>query len=79
MELQERIEDALEVAFQWGQVDGDHHKAWVIDEMVRCLTGCASAKGLHETDEYKQWVAKYEQSDDEDDDCFYEWDTGIAP
>ena len=28
------INKALQLAFDWGQVDGDHHKMWVIDQMV---------------------------------------------
>ena len=38
---------ALDVAFQYGQIDGDHHKAWVIDQMVREITG----------DAYSDWIA----------------------
>ncbi len=34
-----RIEEALKIA-QDGAVEGDHHKMWVIDQMVRALTGC---------------------------------------
>ncbi len=36
----DRIERALEYAAQYGTTDGEHHKAWVIDQMVRALTGC---------------------------------------
>lgn len=35
----EKIAKALSIAFQYGQIDGDHHKAWVIDQMVRALIG----------------------------------------
>lgn len=24
---------------QYGQIDGDHHKAWVLDQAARCLKG----------------------------------------
>jgi hypothetical protein len=34
-----RIAKALELA-DYGTVDGDHHKMWVIDQMVRALLGC---------------------------------------
>lgn len=37
---QERITKALDYAGQYGQIDGAHHKAWVIDQVVRALTGC---------------------------------------
>lgn len=36
----ERIQKALDVAVEYGCVDGAHHKAWVIDQMVRALAGC---------------------------------------
>lgn len=59
----ERIELALGVIERFGQTDGDHHKAWVIDQVTRALTG----------DGYEQWVADY--CDDET----HEWDEGTAP
>jgi hypothetical protein len=62
-----RIEAALEIAHRYGTIDGGHHKMWVIDQMVRALTG----------DGYTNWVIEYEIGDDPDD--TYEWDTGIAP
>lgn len=63
-----KIEKALEIAFNHGQTDGAHHKAWVIDQMVQALTG----------DEYPEWVAEYE-GDPEDGAHHYTWDKGIAP
>ena len=62
-----RIEQALEIAFFYGQIDGDHHKRWVVDQMVRKLTGAR----------YDDWVKDYQ--DGEDGPETYEWDTGIAP
>ncbi len=38
--LREENEAALDLAMRYGQTDGDYHKAWVIDQMVRILTGC---------------------------------------
>jgi len=32
----DRIQAALNLAYRYGQIDGGHHKAWVIDQMVRC-------------------------------------------
>jgi hypothetical protein len=61
--MKKRIEDALDLAWQYGQIDGGHHKMWVIDQMVRVLLG----------DEYEKWVKEYEDDDE------YEWDVGIAP
>ena len=39
MTEQERIDAAIELAVRYGGIDGDHHKAWVIDQMVRVLAG----------------------------------------
>ncbi len=36
-ELEERINKAVEVASEDGSVDGEHHKMWVIDQMLRAL------------------------------------------
>lgn len=67
--MKERINKALSIAWQYGQIDGSHHKMWVIDQMVRAL--CGTEK------EYNDWVEAYEVPIG-DDDC-YEWETGIAP
>lgn len=40
MTPEECIAEALEFASAYGQTDGGHHKMWVIDQMVRALTGC---------------------------------------
>ena len=37
--LEKRVDRALELA-PIGAYDGAHHKDWVIDQMVRALTGC---------------------------------------
>lgn len=66
--MEERIKKALEFAWSYGQIDGNHHKTWVIDQMVRTL--CGSDK------EYSDWIKSYETPDGED---YWEWDTGIAP
>lgn len=62
----ERIKEALSLAWQYGQIDGSHHRLWVIDQMVRALLG----------EEYSKWVEAYETPDGQD---YYEWNTGIAP
>ncbi len=62
-----KIETALEVALRYGGIDGAHHKAWVIDQMVRALTG----------ERYAEWVR--EANDGEDGPNTYEWEGGIAP
>ena len=58
---------ALEVARRFGSIDGDHHKSWVIDQMVRALTG----------DGYEAFVADAEAGEDGPD--TYPWDEGIPP
>ena len=63
-----KIEKALEIAFQYGQIDGDHHKTWVIDQMVRTLTG----------DKYNEFVKEYE-TDEETGEKEWSWKNGIAP
>jgi hypothetical protein len=78
-----RIGRALEYAETYGTTDGDHHKMWVIDQMVRALTGCplvektATSEGVTytytaqgESGEYQRWVEAMAE---------YEWDEGIAP
>jgi hypothetical protein len=64
-ELPDPVADALRVAERYGQTDGAHHKAWVIDQMVRALTG----------DGYEAWLAEY-RIHPSGDAC---WDEGIAP
>lgn len=68
----EKIENAIDVAYNYAQIDGGHHKMWVIDQMMRCLLG----------DKYEEWVEKYEYTDENGNSTteqYYEWDTGIAP
>lgn len=58
---------AVEVAVRYGGIDGDHHKAWVIDQMVRVLVG----------GEYEKLVAAAKCG--ENGPNTYSWDVGIAP
>ena len=67
--LQERADHALAIAFDHGGGDEAHHKAWVIDQMVRAL--------LPGEDEYTEWVRA--RRDGEDGPETYAWDEGIAP
>lgn len=62
-----RIKTALEIALSYGGIDGAHHKMWVIDQMVRALSG----------DEYEKLIRDYRNGEDGPD--TYEWDEGIAP
>lgn len=65
--FEQRIKKALEIATQYGGIDGAHHKQWVIDQMVRALTA----------HKYDAWVEEY--CKDEDGNVDYDWDTGVAP
>ena len=64
----QRIEKALEIARDFGQIEGDHHRLWVIDQMVRALTG----------NDYDQWVS-HVSANSVDPNMPYDWETGIAP
>lgn len=66
-EPEARIEAALKIAGEYGPIDGAHHKDWVIDQMVRALTG----------DKYEQFVREIKAGDDGPE--TYEWNEGIAP
>lgn len=63
----QRATSALDLIVRYGGIDGDHHKTWVLDQVVRRLTGSA----------YEEFVA-WARSDGHDPDA-YNWDTGIAP
>jgi hypothetical protein len=62
-----QIGAALAIAGTYGQIDGDHHKAWVIDQMVRALTGAR----------YEAWVSLHKAGKDGPD--TYDWEEGIPP
>lgn len=91
MKAKEIVQKSLDIALRWGGIDGGHHKAWVIDQMVRALTNCPivreSAKDIHgtlytyevlgENEEYLKWVRDAKEG--EDGPNTYDWDEGIAP
>jgi len=67
-----KINEIEKLITTYGQVDGDHHKLWVIDQIMRII----------KQDKYYEFVEKYEHSDDEGylhEEKIYLWDTGIAP
>jgi hypothetical protein len=66
---EEQVVNALDIILQYGGIEGDHHRAWVIDQVVRALLGTE--------DEYQKWVKNY--CDGEDGPDTYGWDEGIAP
>lgn len=61
------IDKAIKLAVQYGGIDGAHHKAWVIDQMVRVLAG----------DDYERIVTEAKAGEDGPE--TYEWDEGIEP
>ncbi len=94
MKRRERIEKALRIAVRFGGIDGDHHKAWVIDQMVRALTDCPVAKQLgtykaHDGEHYYRFEVMGESKKysnlikkakaGEDGPDTYNWNIGIAP
>lgn len=89
--MEERIKKALDIAISYGGIDGAHHKDWVIDQMVRALTGCPMEKhtaldcnkeeyeyeSQGVSDEYSKLVK--DACDGEDGPETYSWEIGIAP
>lgn len=73
--LQDRINDAVEMILWCGQIDGAHHKMWVLDQVLRTLL----------QDQYDDAIEDYDKiikdycGDLEDEDNYYDWDTGTAP
>lgn len=67
MNAEQRIATAIDLAVNYGQIDEAHHKAWVIDQMVRVLAG----------DDYDRIVAEAKAGEDGPD--TYDWDLGIPP
>jgi hypothetical protein len=63
----ERIELAIRTAMDLGSFDGDHHKQYALDQVVRILAG----------DRYEQLVADWCAGEDGPE--TYSWDEGIAP
>lgn len=67
-ELKEIVKTVLQsIIIPYGQIDGDHHKTWVIDQIVRKLMGY----------KYDTFIKAVNYGKDGPD--TYEWDTGIAP
>lgn len=60
------ISEALALILKYGGIDGAHHKQWLIDQILRALTG----------DGYNKWLSDYEVDENGDT---YTWDEGIAP
>lgn len=65
--LKQARNKAIGIAEQYAQIDGEHHKMWVIDQMLRELLG----------NSYDAWLEDYNQYSEEND--YAKWDCGIAP
>lgn len=63
----EKIDKAIEIGFSYGQIDGAHHKQWVIDQMLRVLCG----------DKYDEKVTESKRGEDGPE--TYSYDVGVAP
>lgn len=66
-DLENRRCRTLDLAVRYGGIAGDHHKAWVIDQMVRKLAA----------EDYERVVADARAGEDGSE--TYTWDEGIAP
>lgn len=64
---EQRIVKAVSMVLDSVHYDGEHHKQWTLDQVLRILTG----------EEYENVIAKFETG--EDGTQAYEWDTGVAP
>lgn len=62
-----RIKRALDVLLRYGQIDGAHHKTWVIDQAVRILAGR----------DYPRLILEHNTG--EDGPNTYGWDEGTPP
>ena len=65
--MNEKEGKIIDIIYQYGGTDGEHHKQWVIDQIVRLING----------ENYTGWVANYEFG--EDGPNTYKWEKGIAP
>lgn len=78
---------ALEHIHRYGQIDGDHHKRWVLDQVARILHGTPVlvrlAKWDDGTEDYRfdtgEPSADYLEWRQELEDLGYEYDEGVAP
>lgn len=66
-QLLDKIHRALEIAWDFGAIDGAHHKMWAINQMIDALTD----------GHLKEFAARYEEELPNGDS--YGWDEGIAP
>ncbi len=83
---------AMHFIGEYGHIDGDHHKAWVLDQVARALLGapgkftmtehgdeCDYSVTMGESEEYRYWVKAMCGDEDENGDAEFDYDEGIAP
>lgn len=90
-EFNDPIKAALRLIERYGGIDGDHHKAWVLDQVARALHGApVDVKIAVWTDSrpeirtnvgscisYLDWVLEMKNGKEGPD--TYDYDEGIAP
>jgi len=79
---------------RYAQIDGAHHKQWVLDQIVRIIKNTPIviklAKWTDGTEEYRydtdypskeylDWVEEVKEYDAENYEYIYDYDEGIAP
>ncbi len=67
--MNDPIQDILEMIFEYGGIDGEHHKQWLLNEIVKKAT----ISKIH----YEEWVKYFNQGEDGPE--TYEWEVGVAP
>lgn len=81
--------------FKYSQIDGSHHKQWLLDQTARILNGTKIviklAKWSNGEEEYRfslaepskkylKWVQEYCGEYDEEEECYeYDYDEGTPP
>jgi hypothetical protein len=76
-----RIAKALAIASEAGMFDGGHHKMWVIDQMVRALTGCPVGlkAGTDVNGTSYQYEVQGESPEYQEFLALGEWSEGVIP
>jgi chemotaxis methyl-accepting protein methylase len=68
MSNEQKIKEVLSLIYQYGGIDGSHHKQWLLNKILETLL---------EGEEYNEFITEY--CDGEDGPNTYFWDKGIAP
>ncbi len=86
---------ALEFIARYGQIDGDHHAKWVLDQIARVLHGTPVIVSVAQweggkveyrietetppSSQYLKWVERLKVFDTETGEFEYDYDEGRAP